>query len=138
MEMSMQISRRRRERGQGLVELALTLPLLVVIFSGLAHFGLVMQSQHVITNASRVGARVATQPGGTISAVQAAVTDYCQQARLDPRRVSVQVDINTTTMWATVTVRYPFTSPVENIFATIGMGRIARQRSLHATTVMRL
>ncbi|MCS6803835.1 MAG: pilus assembly protein [Acidobacteriota bacterium] len=136
--MSRRRSQSRRQRGHGLVELTLTMPLLVLIFSGLAHIGWVMQNQHVITNASRVGARAATQPGGTVAAVRAAVMDYCQQAGLEARHVSVQVDINASTTWASVTVRYPFTSPLESVFAVGGLGRISRQRPLQATTVMRL
>ena len=136
--MSKRAFRQRQQRGQGLVELALTMPLLVVIFSGLAHFGLVMQNQHVITNASRVGVRAATQPGGTIAGVQTAVADYCQQAGLDSSQVAVQVDLNTTTTWAAVTVSYPFTSPLQGILAAVGLGRVNTQNPLQAMTVMRL
>jgi Flp pilus assembly protein TadG len=138
-EMSKRAFKHQQQRGQGLVELALTMPLLVMIFSGLAHFGMIMQNQHVITNASRVGARAATQPGGTLAGVQTAVAEYCQQAGLDPSQATVQADVNTASTWATVTVSYPFTSPLQGILAAVGLGRSANtQDPLRSTTVMRL
>jgi Flp pilus assembly protein TadG len=137
--MNKQVIRHRHERGQGLVELALSMPMLAMILAGLMHFGLMMQSQHIITNASRVGARAATQPGGNVGGIQAAVSEYCQRAGLNPGQVTVQVDINTAPTWATVTVAYPFTSPVQGIWAAMGLsGGSMTASQLQATTVMRL
>lgn len=51
--------RRRTERGQAIVELALTLPLLLLIILGVFDFGLLFQQYEVVTNAAREGARLA-------------------------------------------------------------------------------
>lgn len=50
----------RNERGQAMVELALVLPILLILFMGTVEFGRIFHSYLVITNASREGARLAT------------------------------------------------------------------------------
>lgn len=47
----------RSEKGQSLVELALILPILIVILFGIIEFGRVFHSYLVITHAAREGAR---------------------------------------------------------------------------------
>lgn len=51
-----------RERGQAVIELALTLPLLLVIVLGIFDFGFMFQRYEVVTNAAREGARLAVLP----------------------------------------------------------------------------
>jgi Flp pilus assembly protein TadG len=140
MEMR-KILKRRKERGQGLVELALAMPMMVLILSGLVHFGLAFHTQQLITNASRIGARRATQPQDGSEGIQSTVISFCQQAGLDSSKVTVQVNIDNTAGQATVTVAYPFSSVVESIFQTMAgiFGQSASVPSqLQATTVMRL
>lgn len=48
----------RDNRGQSLVEMALVLPLLIIILFGIIEFGRVFHSYLMITHASREGARV--------------------------------------------------------------------------------
>jgi len=48
----------KTERGQTLVELALVLPVLVLILFGILEFGRIFHSYIVITNAAREGARL--------------------------------------------------------------------------------
>ena len=149
--MKKNVFRRSGERGQGVAELALTMPMLIVILAGLVHFGFIMQSQQVITNASRVGARRGTQPDGDAGKIQTAVANYCQQAGLNSSALSVQVNIDSVTSQVSVTVSYPFTSPVEGalvaaaalINATaqatgVSSSSLVTPRQLQATTVMRL
>jgi Flp pilus assembly protein TadG len=47
------------QRGQSMVELALVLPILLVLLMGAVEFGRIFHSYLIITNASREGARVA-------------------------------------------------------------------------------
>jgi Flp pilus assembly protein TadG len=49
--------------GNAVIELALTLPMLLVIVMGIFDFGLMFQRFEVITNAAREGARVGVLPG---------------------------------------------------------------------------
>jgi hypothetical protein len=51
------LSRRRRERGQDLVEYALILPLLLLLLLGIAQSALVILSYNTISDAARQGAR---------------------------------------------------------------------------------
>jgi Flp pilus assembly protein TadG len=55
-------SSRRGEGGQAIVELALTLPLLLLVVLGVFDFGLMFQRYEVVTNAAREAARVAVLP----------------------------------------------------------------------------
>ena len=50
---------RHGEQGQAIVEMALTLPLLLLIVLGMFDFGLLFQQFEVVTNAAREGARMA-------------------------------------------------------------------------------
>lgn len=63
--------RRHRSRGQGLVELALILPVMLLLLLGALDLGRVFYAQITINNAAREGALVASQ-GGTSAAVRAA------------------------------------------------------------------
>jgi Flp pilus assembly protein TadG len=67
----------QEERGQAIVELALTLPLLLLIIMGVFDFGLLFQRFEVVTNAAREGARLAvlTSEYSTAEARQRAL-DY--------------------------------------------------------------
>jgi Flp pilus assembly protein TadG len=49
--------KRKNESGQGLVEFALVLPVLLLVLLSILEGGLLLFNQHVITNASREGAR---------------------------------------------------------------------------------
>jgi Flp pilus assembly protein TadG len=51
-----------RERGQAVIELALTLPLLLLVVLGIFDFGFMFQRFEVVTNAAREGARVGVLP----------------------------------------------------------------------------
>ena len=55
--------RRDSESGQSIIELALTLPLLLVIVLGVFDFGFLFQRYEVVTNAAREGSRVGVLPG---------------------------------------------------------------------------
>jgi Flp pilus assembly protein TadG len=62
-----------RERGAAAVEFALVLPILVMILLGIVDFGLEINSQAILANAAREGARVASL-GGTRADAASAVT----------------------------------------------------------------
>jgi len=55
----------RRDRGQAVIELALTLPLLLLVVLGIFDFGFMFQKYEVVTNAAREGARVGVLPDYT-------------------------------------------------------------------------
>ena len=53
------------QRGQALIETALTLPIVLVISVSIFEFGRALQVWQLLTNAAREGARVAVLPGAS-------------------------------------------------------------------------
>jgi len=66
--------RSRREQGNVAVELALGMPLLLLLIGGMIDLGLLFWEQHVLTNATREGARAAAKALDTGTAVTAQLT----------------------------------------------------------------
>jgi Flp pilus assembly protein TadG len=121
--------------------MALTFPIIVMIVAGLVHFGMAMRAQHIITNASRVGARRVVQQGCACDD-QSVVMNYCAQAGMDTSRVGVQTQIITAANEVRVTVTHQFSSPTQNLWMWIVnylSGQTPAQlNQLSSTTVMRL
>jgi Flp pilus assembly protein TadG len=105
-------SARRNERGQAIVELALTLPLLLLVVLGVFDFGLMFQRYEVVTNAAREGARVGVLPGYSPQQAQIHAQNYlaaggvtgtvtnsagCSMA-VSPGTICVSVQPDTTTL----------------------------------------
>jgi Flp pilus assembly protein TadG len=64
------------QRGQALIETALTLPIVLVLSISIFEFGRALQVWQLLTNAAREGARVAVLPGADPTAVKQRVVDY--------------------------------------------------------------
>ena len=77
------IRRLQSGRGAELVEFALALPLLLLVFGGIVDFGLLLHRQQVVTNAAREGARLAVLPGYGPGDVDARVTAYVREGTSD-------------------------------------------------------
>ena len=67
---------RSGERGQAIVELALTLPLLLLVVLGVFDFGLMFERFEVVTNAAREGARMGVLPDYTPAQAQTHAGNY--------------------------------------------------------------
>jgi Flp pilus assembly protein TadG len=70
------LRRGRSERGAELIELALVLPILLLMFAAIFDFALMFQRFLVVSNAAREGARIAVLPGYSEADVQSRVTEY--------------------------------------------------------------
>lgn len=66
----------RGERGAELIEMAIALPLLLVVVVGLVDFAFLFQRYLVLTNAAMEGARVAVLPGYSIAEAQDRAVAY--------------------------------------------------------------
>lgn len=66
----------RKDDGAELIEMAIVLPLLLLLIMGMVDFGFLFQRYIVLTNAAVEGARVASLPGYTNADVTARVTSY--------------------------------------------------------------
>lgn len=107
---------RRDQRGTAMIEMAFTLPLLLLISIGIIEFGRAFQTWQVVTNAAREGARVAVLPGYTDAMVTSRVQQYIQAGVLSAgvtptisiqRSVAVSYGTGTAT-GSKVTVSYPY------------------------------
>ena len=108
---------KKRERGAALIEMALTLPLLLLISISIYEFGRAFQHWQVLTNATREGARLASLPGSDDDAITSRVQNYLDAGQL-PFAYSASVSVahdgeisiggGNTAPASTVTVDYPF------------------------------
>ena len=73
----------RSERGAELIEFALVLPILLLVFAGIVDFALMFQRFLTVSNAAREGARIAVLPGYTQTDVQNRVTQYVREGTGD-------------------------------------------------------
>ena len=125
---------RRNERGQALLEAALTLPIILVISVGIFEFGRAYQTWQVLTNAAREGARIAVLPGTDDASVTSRVRtymtdgelDYAATATINITRNNVIAGGGGTETASRVTVNYPFTfimlQPIASLVASSTVG----------------
>ena len=69
-----------RRRGAALVEMALVLPIFLLIVLGIVEFGRAMMVSQLVTNAAREGARLAIVGGSTNSDVQNAINAFLAES----------------------------------------------------------
>lgn len=118
---------RRGERGAALLELAMTLPLLLLVSVGIFEFGRCYQTWQVVTNAAREGARLAVLPSANAGNIEARVRTYMQDGQLtNVAGASVTVDSTgsisigaANASASVVTVTYPFDFIVLNPVARL-------------------
>ncbi len=93
----------RRERGSVAIEMALVLPLLLLIVAGIVDLGILFWEKEVLTNASREGARAGAKAVGagvpekkTANEVMAIVKNYLDKYELkDAAGASLTLEKNT-------------------------------------------
>jgi Flp pilus assembly protein TadG len=119
----------RDQRGQSLTEFALALPVLAVVLFALAEFGLMLNNQITVVNASRDGARVAVlqegdpnQATNVQTAVNAAEQPLisCANAAGSPS-ITSSAGGGTVKSWTvTVTCNYTPVTPLSAILGLVG------------------
>jgi hypothetical protein len=135
------------ERGQALIETALTMPIVIVLSISIFEFGRAFQVWQLLTNAAREGARVSVLPGSTTAVVQNRVLQYMAAGGLENRnanQISVnpnhQIDMGGGPVSASeVTVNYPFSFMLLNpIMQLIAQGStVGAPITMTASAVMR-
>jgi Flp pilus assembly protein TadG len=103
------------ESGAELLELAIALPMLIVVFAAMVDFAVLFQRYQVVTNAAREGARVAVLPNYETADIQARVNTYLTASGLTATGPAPAVGYETeevtpggpTISTVTVTVQYP-------------------------------
>jgi len=86
------VTRLRSERGAEIVELALVLPLLMLVLGGIVDFGFLFKNYEVVTNAAREGARFAVVPTVTAGEVDTRVDMFLSAGGLVPANATVTID----------------------------------------------
>jgi Flp pilus assembly protein TadG len=138
----------RSERGAELIEFAVVLPMLLLVFAAIVDFGLVFQRFLTVSNAAREGARIAVLPGYTQTDVQNRVTQYVQQgtgdSTLTPTTVLTPVSVDppgatppfpAAQVTVTMTHNYLVLGPVMSLF---GGGGSFSSVTLSARATMRI
>jgi Flp pilus assembly protein TadG len=149
------LNRRRRwpralgEHGSELIELAIALPILLLVIAGIMDFGFLFERYEVVTNAAREGARMAVLTGYSCdntltSDVGSRVQTYLSTSGLtDTPTVNCGTSTQTlpsglTVQVATVTVTYPssflFIGPIAALVGGSSPGTV----TLQAVSVMRV
>ena len=139
--------------GAELVELALALPILLLLLLGVADFGFMLQAYGVVNNAAREGARLAIMEGNgfTTTVVQNHVASYISQGlpsgAATPTTTVANLDVSVPTVGASgnvtltvhtkrVTVTYPYAfrfirgiaSLMGQSYGTVNMTAVATMR----------
>ena len=76
----MSLTTKDARRGAAMVEMALVLPVFLMLIMGIIEFGRAMMVSNLVTNAAREGARMAVLDGSTNTDVQNAVRTFLQGA----------------------------------------------------------
>ena len=94
------------------LEVAITVPVILMICVGIFEFGRAYQTWQVLTNAARAGAKVAVVAGSTDAQVESVVRSYMRARQLTnaataPVALDRRVAIGSTT-GTQITISYPF------------------------------
>jgi TadE-like protein len=121
------VKRSKNDAGQATVEVALAVPLLVIIMLFGVQIALVVRDQIATIAAAREAVRAVVVADGKVGAADAAVS---KTVALMPSRRSVRVRVNSGLATATVTYRSPTDLPLVGIFIP--------DITVHATATMAL
>jgi len=134
------------QRGQALIETALTLPIVLVISISIFEFGRALQVWQLLTNAAREGARVAVLPGADQAAIKQRVLDYMAAGGLQNRAAdqinvqNAQIIMSGNPVSASqITISYPFTFMLLNpVMQLIAPGSaVGKPLTMTASALMR-
>ena len=144
--------RRRRggdDRGAELIELAIVLPILLLVLAAIIDFGFLFQRWESLTNAAREGARISTLPGytGTDDGdVEARIRSYLTATGIPGGPAVIPPVVYTTetlpsgktVSLATVSVAYPADFQYLGPIAALVGGTSQSSIMMRAVSVMRL
>jgi Flp pilus assembly protein TadG len=131
-------ARLRRERGQSLVEMALVIPVFLLIVMATIDFGWALRSYIVITNSAREGARVGVI-GASEDDIKAAAVEK-SGGLLEEANVTV---VNAqeepgTELSVTVDYEHEYISPLGGFISLVSGGSVPDPLPISSTTTMRM
>ncbi len=98
----------RHEKGQSLVEMALILPLILLMLAIALDIGRAMVVYMNVVHAAREASWVASQPYGTVGAAQGAALIALADAGLNPSQARITVTIHSTGQPVQATIMYSY------------------------------
>jgi Flp pilus assembly protein TadG len=132
------------QHGAAALEIAITVPLILLIGIGIFEFGRAYQTWQVLTQAARAGAKVAATAGSTDAQVESAVRSYMKAGQLPnaataPIVLDRRVSVGSAT-GSQITISYPFefivldpaahlVRPVSTTGAPVTMSAVAIMRN---------
>ena len=136
------VKRLRGDRGSELIELAIVMPILLLILAGIMDFAFLFQRWEVVTNAAREGARLGILAGYTDTDVRNRVQGYLSSSGLTETPnilvASGPTTVGTLTVQTvTVTVEYPSRFLYLGPIAGLVGGGFRNQITLRSASVMR-
>jgi Flp pilus assembly protein TadG len=114
------LARFASDKGAELLEMALVLPILLMIFAGIIDFGFMFQRYEVLTNAAREGARMGTLPGYAPADIVARVNSYLTTSGLTAASPGPIVTNSTMTVGGSQIEVVTVTVFVHSQFANLG------------------
>jgi Flp pilus assembly protein TadG len=126
-------SAHRRRTGGAMVEMALLLPLVVLLLFGIIEYGWTFMKASQVSNAARHGARVAARPAASQGEVEAAVLQMMTEAQLGSSGYAVLVSDLGVSVGAPVTVEITVNY---NAVTLTGSGLVPLPSRLHAIASM--
>lgn len=127
------------ERGQGLVEFALVIPLFLLLVFAIVDFGMAFHSWITVTNSAREGARI-----GSVGADAATITQRVKDTAgsLDNSNLSVTVTnaqgASGQDVSVAVTYDYQLITPLSNVIELFSGGGVGSNIAFSSTAHMRL
>jgi Flp pilus assembly protein TadG len=130
--------RQLRERGQALVEVALVVPVLLILVLGIVDFGSALRSWMAVTNSAREGARA--------GALGASCEDIQQTAVGTSEGLLTAADVSVdncqgqpgTPVIVTVTHDYSFVTPLGNLLTTFSGSSLPSTITMTSSSDMRI
>ena len=129
----------RGERGQGMVEFVLVLPIFLLLLFAIIDFGMGFHAWLTITNSAREGARL-----GAVRGTQAQIVTRVQDTSdsLDQSNMTITVTNAQGTPGSSVIVDvdydYTLITPLDNILGIISGGSVGPSVAFSSTADMRL
>ncbi len=113
--------RLRPDSGEALVEMALVLPMLIVLSMGMLDFGRAFHAKSLLDQAAREGARMAVIPPTDVAAVQNRVDTVLRSGGITTAAAATVSPAGADKM-VTVSVTYSFQFVTPGVFQLVGAG----------------
>ncbi len=126
----------KNQSGQALVEMAIILPILLILIFGIIEYGRGFAAYLAVTTAAREGARIATV-GGSDNDISAAVTLRTSAMLLDSTKLTISISptAGSRIRGSAVTIEVTYLVPMyDPVFTTL----IGTNMSVKGKTVMRV